>query len=170
VSEIEMKNFTYILFLLIIFLTGCGGGVTDSTPLSKSTPSIIDATSSLGNLEGAQINFTVSGGIAGVSDSWSVYGDGRFLATDGSTHSADTNQLSILLKTMDQIDLFELDYTPDPFSSCADCFTYRLTVSYTGRYKELTWRDGDPELPVVLHEVQELVRTFFILDPPLLDQ
>jgi hypothetical protein len=158
------------LVLFFRFLVGCGGGVADHTSLPPSSPVLIDPTQSLDDLGGAQISFSVSCGFAGVSDSWSVQGDGRFLAPDGSTHAVDTNQLSILLKSMVQIGLFELEYSPDPFSSCADCFSYKLSVSYAGRYREISWQDGDPELPVTLHEVQELVRTFFILDPPILDK
>jgi hypothetical protein len=166
----KTKKISNGLVLFLIFLVSCGGGVGDPTSLPPASPSVIDPTTSTDDLEGAQIRFSVSGGFAGVSDSWSVQGDGRLLAADGSTHAVDTNQLSILLKTMDQIGLFELEYSPNPFSSCADCFTYKLSVSYAGRDKEISWQDGDPELPLILHEVQELVRTFFILDPPILDK
>ncbi|MHA2428815.1 MAG: hypothetical protein ACXADB_12400 [Candidatus Hermodarchaeia archaeon] len=169
-AQSEMRNFNYGLALILLFLASCGGGATKNTPLPLSSPDVSDPTPTFDDLKGAQISYSVSGGFAGISESWSVDGGGRFLANDGSTYSVDKHQLSILFKAMDQIGFFELEYALDPFSSCADCFTYKLTVSYDGQYKEIAWRDGDPELPVILHEVQELVRSFYILDPPILDQ
>ena len=159
--------FRFCLLPLALFLANCVASTNQDTSVPTQTQIGVEASTTPDKLNDAMIQYEISGGIAGVSDSWTVYGDGRFSPTDGSLLSIDTLKLASLLKDLELDGFFDLKIRIDPFSSCADCFMHKLTISYEGQTNEISWHDGDLNLPVVVHDISEMMTSFLVLDPPI---
>ncbi len=159
----------FSLVFLALFTSGCEKGSGEVIQVVPTVPIATQVTQISDKLDGARIVYSRSGGFAGTSDSWTVYGDGRYLSNDGSEFMLDTGKLAALLAELDSLGFFDLEIKSDPFSSCADCFTYQLAISYDGRVNEVTWRDGDSTRQAILESISGLITNFLILDPPILE-
>lgn len=169
--NLHTMKFLRIGFLIIILcMPACTEGTAEYTPLPNPTQGEDKPTQQIPDLAGVQIIYERSGGIAGTSDRWRVYGDGRFQSTDGNELTVSQYEIVTLLTSIEQLGFFELEFQLNPFSSCADCFTYRLSITYGNKQNDIQWRDGDSTVPESLLKVQELIRNFFILNPPIGDQ
>jgi len=110
---------------------------------------------------GAVIIFEQSGGIAGIQETWRIYGDGRVVKEDrhGQTAPAERIPAEAVRDAIERIvggGFLDLADEYLPADRCCDRFTYRLTVVYDGTEKTVTTMDG-AERPPALTEALEVV-------------
>ncbi|MFD2766593.1 protealysin inhibitor emfourin [Micromonospora eburnea] len=111
--------------------TSTGGPASTPTTAPSTEPTIAAGTGPAGRA-GVDVVLTRSGGFAGLDDTVTVTPDGHWTKVDraGATRSGqlDPGDLDRLRQlTADRRLLAEATAT-DPVSTCADAFTYRLTV------------------------------------------
>lgn len=110
---------------------------------------------------GAAIVFQRSGGFAGISEKWTVFPDGKVMGGDGQEFSATPGEVESLISDIENLGFFDWSIPRQPIGSCADCFTYNLTVSYEGRLNSITVVDGTENAPEGVWEVIKRIDAFF---------
>jgi hypothetical protein len=113
----------------------------DQTPTPAATPTPGSRSS------GAAITFERSGGIAGLSEHWTIYLDGRVMGPAEEEASIPAEAVSQLLAEIEAAGFFEWPPLPRSLESCADCFTYSITVEYQGKTNRITLVDGQSDAP-----------------------
>jgi hypothetical protein len=110
---------------------------------------------------GAVITFARSGGLAGVSEQWTIYADGRILAPSGAVGQVPEAEVNQLLAEIAGAGFFDWATPARLPPGCADCFTYSLLVTFEGQTKELRLVDGQPDAPegawTILERIQALL-------------
>jgi hypothetical protein len=170
-----MKRYILIFLLLASLLeagllSACGGVAAQDDPSTQSpteqatsgkeeTPAPPPKGSD--QLDGAVITFHLSGGLAGVDQTWTIYPDGRWVDPKGGEHTVDAAQVTALLDDIETLGFFDMKDSYGQFSQCNDCFTYTLTVSSGGKVKTITTKEGakdtPPELVQILAKINALV-------------
>ena len=159
----SMRRASSIIMHLAVALTaGCGSAgeiaptleaptleaPTLEAPTRQDQPTNPAATITLpGRSSGAVITFTRTGGIAGISEIWSVYADGRVLGAAAEQGSIPVSEVGQLLAEIEAVGFFDWPARPRSLESCADCFTYSLTVEYQGKSNRITLVDGESGAP-----------------------
>ena len=141
VVRIVGKEAAWALFVAVsLGLVACGDGGDSSTGAPSSRP---------------LVTFTVTGGIAGISERLVIDQDGSATLTTGyrpADQSTARFKLSSseLTALTDKLDAAGLDSLPKPKpTGCADCFEY--TIAYGGT----TYSADDVSLPEHLKQVVE---------------
>jgi hypothetical protein len=98
-------------------------------------------------LTGAAITFDRSGGIAGISEHWTIYLDGRVIGPAEEEARIPADQVSQVLAEIEASGFFEWPPLSRSLESCADCFTYSITVEYQGKTNRITLVDGQSGAP-----------------------
>ena len=146
-----------VIFLAIALTTGCSS-VAEITPTLEATtleaPTRQDqtptpaATPTPGSRSsGAVITFERSGGIAGISEHWTIYLDGRVIGPAEEEARVSADDVSQLLAEIEAAGFFEWPPRPRSLESCADCFTYSITVEYQGKANRISLVDGESGAP-----------------------
>jgi hypothetical protein len=154
----SMRRASSIIMYLAVALTpGCGSAgeialtleaPTLEAPTRQDQPANPAATiTPRGRSSGAVITFTRTGGIAGISEMWSIYADGRVLGAAGEQGSIPVSEVGQLLAEIEAAGFFDWPARPRSLESCADCFTYSLTVEYQGKTNRITLVDGESGAP-----------------------
>ncbi|MEW5958790.1 MAG: protealysin inhibitor emfourin [Chloroflexota bacterium] len=108
----------------------------------------------------AVLLFRRSGGLAGISEQWLIYADGRVTVDEGREWQAGAERVEQLLKTIDTLGFFELDGTYLPLDTCCDRFTYEITVRFDGKINTVTTIDAAPNAPPALQQVISEISRF----------
>jgi len=151
------RSNSILMFLAVALTTGCASAAEitptleattleaptrqDQTPTPAATPTPGSRSS------GAAITFERSGGIAGLSEHWTIYLDGRVMGPAGEEASIPADEVSQLLAEIEEADFFEWPPLSRSLESCADCFTYSITVEYQGKTNRITLVDGQSGAP-----------------------
>lgn len=109
------------------------------------------------SLDGAVIIYQRSGGIAGMSERWVVYPDGRVLQPDGQIRHVPPEQVSTLLRKIESLGFFDMNDEYLPQNPCCDRFTHTLTVRRDNQRKHVTTLDATPGTPAALWEAIDAV-------------
>jgi len=138
--------------LALVLTAGCAPspqvGTTPEDPTRQVEPTAPGATSTPGSRSGgAVITFERSGGIVGISELWSIYLDGRVIEAEGAAGQVPADEVSQLLAEIDAAGFFEWPPPARSLESCADCFTYSITVEYQGKTNRITIVDGGSGAP-----------------------
>jgi len=97
-----------------------------------------------------------TGGLAGVSEQWSIYPDGRVLSPKGTQSQVGAAQVSALLAALDKAGFFTLQdsYSQgsqgSQGSQCRDCYNYQLSVNNNRRSKTVSFVEGATDTPPAL--------------------
>ena len=161
------RRINWILVCLGMALsTGCTS-IARTTPTPEAStpqvqPSAPTATPKPGSRSsGAVITFARSGGIAGISEQWSIYEDGRVIGPAGEVAHVPEVDVSRLIAEIEAAGFFEWPASPRVLRSCADCFTYSIVVSFEGKSNQLTLVDGQTDAPegasLVLERIQAVL-------------
>lgn len=108
----------------------------------------------------AVIIYERSGGLAGVSEQWSIYPDGRILAGDGREWQVEPEQVKQLIGEIEASGFFDLSGQYMPRNPCCDRFTYSLVVRNGDKINRVTTIDAAPDVPGSLWEALGAVRSF----------
>jgi hypothetical protein len=156
-----VKRIWIATLLAVLALTACTSGdkitpaplVTDAAGAStRLPPGTMPATG------GAAIIVQRSGGIAGTSDQWAIFPDGRVLV--GRTKELRVTPAAVtgLMASIERRGFFTLELArPVP---CPDCFTYTITVSSGGRVHSVSWVDGQKSVPQAALDVLDDINVF----------
>ena len=141
-----------LIFLAATLMIGCASATetapTPQAPTDQDQPPAPEATQTPDSRSsGAAITLDRSGGIAGISEHWTIYLDGRVIGPAGEEASVPAGEVNQLLADIDAAGFFEWPPRPRSLQSCADCFTYSLTVEYEGKVNRITLVDGESGAP-----------------------
>ena len=149
----SVRQLSPILVGLALVLTvGCAPSPQvaspPETPTRQVEPTVPGATSTPGGRSsGAVITFNRSGGIAGISDHWTIYLDGRVIGPADEEARIPADELTELLAEIEAAGFFDWPPLPRSLESCADCFTYSIVVAFEGRTNQITLVDGQTDAP-----------------------
>ena len=140
------------IFLAATLMIGCatapGIAPTLQAPTDQDQPPAPEATPTPDSRSsGAAITLDRSGGIAGISEHWTIYLDGRVIGPAGEEARVPAGELNQLLADIDAAGFFEWPSRPRSLQSCADCFSYSLTVEYEGKANRIMLVDGEIGAP-----------------------
>jgi hypothetical protein len=100
--------------------------------------------------EGAVIVFRREGGIAGVSEEWTIFEDGRIVDAAGNAFSLEPAGVTAMLDTIRATGFMELEIGDAPVELCCDRFVYTLSVRLDGQVQTMTMVDGQENVPPAL--------------------
>lgn len=133
--------------------------VTPLSPMAESPTPIEPEDTDKGRavMGDAVIIYQRSGGFAGVHEQWTVYPDGRIVATDGREWQVTPEQVEQLLAEIEALGFFEMNSRYMPLNTCCDRFTYEITVHHGDRVNTVTTIDAAPDAPPELwHVIDEI--------------
>lgn len=155
-----------VIGLGLVTLSGCRAVARSTSvpemPTLEAPTAAPTATPTPGRrASGAVITLARSGGIAGVSEQWTIYADGRILGPAGAAAQVPEAEVNRLLAEIEAAGFFDWATPARLPSGCADCFTYSLLVTFEGQAKELRLVDGQPDAPegawTILERIQALL-------------
>ncbi len=130
------------------------GGITTPAPAStQSAPG-----GSMPELPaGALILFRRSGGIAGQTQMWTLYSDGRVVDASGAAERIDPTFINTAMQSIRSAGFFDMQpqYGIGP---APDAYTYTLTVRDGDQVKTVTTFDGAAEAPAQLTDLLQTVQ------------
>ncbi|HAX82450.1 MAG TPA: hypothetical protein DCY40_07790 [Actinobacteria bacterium] len=142
-----MRRIATALVLLVLLLAACGGD-------ASGTPTTTAATGSRGTIH-------ISGGIAGIDETWMLAADGTVLGPEEYLGAMTSDDRARLEAAIDAAGFFDLDSEYLPDDQCCDRFLYELTVTRGGVTHSVTTLDGAdaPEaLFLLINTFLEVVR------------
>jgi hypothetical protein len=138
-----------------------GPAATAAAPQVTQAPgtAVLEATAP-GRTEAAKpvVIFSRGGGIAGVSDMWTIYADGTVVSADGTREAVAPAEVEALLAGLEGLGFFEMQDAYGRDNQCADCFQYSITVVRDGVEKTVTTIDAASDAPQELGQAIELIR------------
>ncbi len=143
--------------LALVLSAGCASAAeipptlrapTPESPTGQHQTPTPSATPTPGSRSGgAVITFDRSGGIAGISEHWTITLDGRVIGPAEEEARISADEVGQLLAEIEAAGFFEWPPRPRSFETCADCFTYSLTAEYQGKANRITLVDGESGAP-----------------------
>ena len=172
-SVLETENIEGKMKTLIIVFLGCAVMLASCTapgnfPIAASPTSTIppaagnpDLTSPPGGNQdptgnppaSIAITYQRSGGIAGVSETWTFYTDGRLVSAEGKEWQIDPQKIARLVADIEKLGFFELSQRYMPSNTCCDRFTYVLTVQAEDVRHSVTFLEANPDVPQALMDI-----------------
>ena len=147
-----MKKITVVLILFALVLTACKAlGINakegEDVEVAKITPSPDQAAMEL-EAEPV-IVFERGGGIAGVTEQWSIYATGKVSKQNGEELTVGPAQVTALLAAIQAAGFYDMKAGPSIGNpgSCKDCFTYKLTVNRDEKPYSITAQEGAKDIP-----------------------
>lgn len=152
---------------LASFATGCSpaenptGTSLPSTKLPELTATL-PAPSRRTVPEGA-IEYTRTGGIAGIADRWRLFVDGRVIDAQGVEYAIPEAQMANLFAEIEVLGFYDWEASTRRLDSCADCFTYTISANHDGQINQLSFVDGQADVPegiwTILNRIQAILNT-----------
>lgn len=157
-----MKWNVYLAMIVVLpLLAACSPAILPSATDTESAPDTAapGETALPGGTAGSEpvIILKRGGGLAGVSDQWTIYADGRIVAGDQTEQQVTPDQVSLLLAGIEALGFFDLEDSYGRGSTCNDCFTYELTVRSGQQVKTVTAVDGAADTPADLLQIVEMI-------------
>lgn len=112
------------LLPVLLVVAACGGTATTTVPAGLSG------------------SIRVSGGIAGIDETWGLASDGTVNGPLGRSGSLTPVQVEALGDAAADAGFFDLDAEYLPEDRCCDRFTYELTITQGGRTHTVTTIDA----------------------------
>jgi hypothetical protein len=131
----------------------------EPTPTETTESGAASDAKSRAVLGDAVIVYERSGGIAGETNTWKIYADGRVVDGEGNEWQVAPAQVEELLADLETMGFFELDESYMPLDTCCDRFTYTLVVGTDGGAHRVTTID-DSDAPEAVWNALDSVSTF----------
>lgn len=147
-----MKNFR-ILLLIVVLLAGCASQPQTDNSGPKGGVTIQPSSTPEADANTPVIVLERSGGIAGGTEKWTVYADGRVVSDKNLETRINTADLTKLLSKIQDLGFFDMPDQTKVMSKCNDCFIYTLTINHNGKSKSATIVEGDSNTPALLTQV-----------------
>lgn len=126
---------------------GASVGITQQEMRSPSAPQAPKDSLEKQRAEAWEIEYEVSGGIAGIERRLRLSGNGKIIATDPKNKRsieqlASSEQLTNIRSILARTDFTRMPETRSKLTNrCADCFQHRLTVIVEGQVHKLHFTD-----------------------------
>lgn len=149
------------------FASACAPNVEDEAKLGSPTLQIptITPTETIaerGKAGDAVVTYSRTGGLAGASERWSIYLDGRVVQEGGRVGSIAVTEVNQLLVEIEAKGFFDWPEHPRSLDRCADCFTYSITVAFEGKINQITLTnaeaDASEEAWSIVEGIQEILQ------------
>ena len=137
--------------------------LTDSpeTKATEKTPEAVTASAKLTSLpDMVFITLRQEGGFAGLDHIWILYQDGRIEKNGELSRQLSTQELALLLDSIEQSGFFEFDH-PESGPFCCDFFTFTITATVGDKSHSISVSDGDPGIPAGVNEIISLLLQSF---------
>jgi hypothetical protein len=134
------------LLAAALLVTACSGATPDPADVAATLGAPLDTTQPV-------IVFSRSGGVAGITEAWSIYADGSMLAADGTQHTLTPAEVQTLATEASRLNFFGLADHYGATDNCADCMLYSLTFTVDGQTKTVTTIDAASDAPAELTEL-----------------
>ena len=138
------------IIALGLVVTACGDSDTLGTPAEEPISGAIH----------------VSGGIAGIDETWTLAADGTIAGPNGETGTYRDADLAALRQAIASADFFNLAATYMPDDTCCDRFTYEVTLTEGDRINTVTTIDA-AEAPQTLFSLIDTFRNALRIDTSL---
>jgi hypothetical protein len=102
------------------------------------------------------ITFQRSGGLAGTTETWTIFPDGRVISSQG-TFQVSPEIVSKLLTDLTSLGINDMKDSYGGLSNCKDCFTYTITINSNNNTKTITTTDGATDAPAELGKILSLI-------------
>jgi len=109
---------------------------------------------------GPVIVYSRTGGIAGTSERWELYPDGRVVSREGDDYQVEPQQIIDLVAAFEQAGFFEMQHPAGPGGNCADCFTYEVAVRLGEKSNQLSFTDVDSNLSAEFMQTMQQLNEF----------
>ena len=107
---------------------------------------------------GAAVVVQRSGGIAGTSDQWAIFPDGRVMVGRTNEFRVLPAAVTGLMASIERRGFYSVELgRPVP---CPDCYTYTITASSGGRVHSVSWVDGQKDVPPAVLDVLDDINVF----------
>jgi hypothetical protein len=147
----------YLILIIISMLLGSCALIpsTQSTEVQSTAVRKVATASP----EVAAITFKRSGGLAGKTEQWSFYSDGRVVSDQGTTQVL-PGDVSGMVAGLTALGIYDLKDSYGGLTNCNDCFTYTISITGEGKTKTITTTDGATDTPVELETILKLINDF----------
>jgi hypothetical protein len=153
----------YLIYTIVfVLLSSCtiipsGPGIHPTGSVDVQATAVRKDNKSLA--EGATVTFQRSGGLAGKTEQWTIYLDGRVLSNKGTAHVL-PGDVAQLVADLSSLGIFNLKDSYGGLNVCKDCFTYTISISVDNKTKTITTTDGAPNTPAELGKILTLINDF----------
>ena len=131
---------------------------SDSQPTTKQAEKGIETDETVA--AEVVITYERSGGYAGRTETWTIYGDGNILNGRGKAQQGDSEIVANILDQIEKAEFFEMSKEYMPKNSCCDRFTHVITVHQKGKSYQVTTLDDAPNAPESLMEILSSVQQY----------
>jgi hypothetical protein len=150
----RVKRILFTVLLYGLLLAGCtrAEGITPAPLVTAATdqPTYVPR-GTLPSTGGAAVVVQRSGGIAGTTDQWAIFPDGRVLVGRTNQFRVQPAAVTGLMAAIERRGFYTVELPPP--QPCPDCYVYTITVSSGGRVHSVSWVDGQGGVP---HEVLDV--------------
>ena len=162
----QISTWSILAFVFLSgLLSGCSAATTSvetPLPLTKSAkPAASEMVESRRSLQEGAIEYSRTGGIAGISERWSLFADGRVIDAQGVEYEVSETEIAVLYDEIEALGFYDWEVGPRRLGSCADCFTYTISVHHDGQSNQLSFVDGQADAPegiwIILDRIQAIL-------------
>lgn len=135
-------------WLIVTGLVACAPAAAPTT--SPATPS------------GLLVQYQLSGGIAGLSETWLIYADGRVEHSgsgSGQARQLSPDQITTVVAAMRAANFASLKESYVPLNQCCDRFLYVITLTLDGQTRTVRTLDAAPDEPPALTRLLSVINT-----------
>lgn len=151
-----------IILFLVLYLLLAACGSRSAPPSGSGEPEPKGEEPTAESPGEAVITYEVSGGIAGVMDNWTIYSDGRVESSDGQEKQVSPEDVQALVDLAEGLGFYEMDSDYSTFSTCRDCFNFKVTVSTSEKIKSVSAVEDGSGVPeefwILVQHISSLVR------------
>jgi PBP1b-binding outer membrane lipoprotein LpoB len=149
-----MKPYLTVLIFFALLVACVQASPQNATPkVDRATTS-----SNKSNPDIPVITLVKSGGLAGKTESITIYSNGKLLRADGSEQSLNADQVSNLLNEIQAIGFFQMKNIYGVLSNCKDCFTYEITIHDGDNTKTIKAIEGAQGVPAEIWQIVDKIQ------------
>jgi hypothetical protein len=116
--------------------------------------------------EGIVLVYERSGGLAGVSERWAIYGDGRVVTGDGRESHVAPEEIAEVASKAKELGFFDMANKYVPKDPCCDRFTYTITIQGRDGMHTVETMDGTESAPQALWDLLDVIAQLIEQIPP----
>jgi len=120
--------------------------------------------------EGIVLVYERSGGLAGVSERWVIYGDGRVVTGDGRESRVTPKEVAEVASEARELGFFDMADKYMPKDPCCDRFTYTITIQGRDGMHTVETMDGTESAPQALWDLLDMIAQLIEQAFPLTSQ
>ena len=109
---------------------------------------------------GLLIAYHLSGGLAGVDETWMIFADGRITNPGQLAGQVEPEAAAGLAAAIQALGFFEMQSSYLPANTCCDRFSYEITLIMDGRAHRVSALEAEPGAPEAFWQAVRLIKDF----------